>query len=456
MPAGDELFWDCPRCQRSVPARFTRCPCGFSRVGFTGIQVKPRRQSRLLLWCSIGVVAVLVAGIAFVQFGRGTDEAPLPATPPSTEGEPVSSAEEGAISPLGSDDQSQSELTAEDVFTAAAPSVVIVETNDAQGSGVVLSRSIVVTNRHVVDSSSVVGVRQGDREWSASIVTLDEEHDLATLSVPGLDLPAATVEPSEIRIGQRVFAVGAPQGFELTLSDGVVSGLRSFEGGTVIQVSAPISPGSSGGGLFDSRGRLIGITTFGWRGGSDLNFALPIEWAQSIHGRVLPLRMAAPTTPRRLALGYGGWQVDEARNPTTNEPSFRAILRGEGPAGPAAPTLLLICSSEYRPIVGVVFGQQQIKHDGFYEDIHFQIDGRPTERSSWIASGPNELVAEGHTMVVPFLQKLAGARTVTFEARSFDGSARARFDLGPEGGELVQRFRSVVAEGCGHLAPKRH
>ncbi len=81
-----------------------------------------------------------------------------------------------------------------------------------------------------------------------------------------------------MKVGERAYAVGAPEGLELTLSEGLVSGLREVDDVRVIQTSAPISHGSSGGGLFDSEGRLIGVTTFFLKEGQNLNFALPGEW----------------------------------------------------------------------------------------------------------------------------------------------------------------------------------
>lgn len=76
---------------------------------------------------------------------------------------------------------------------------------------------------------------------------------------------------------QRVFTVGAPRGLEQTLGDGLISGLRSGASVRLIQTSSPISPGSSGGGLFDSAGNLLGITTFMLRESQALNFAISAE-----------------------------------------------------------------------------------------------------------------------------------------------------------------------------------
>jgi S1-C subfamily serine protease len=94
--------------------------------------------------------------------------------------------------------------------------------------------------------------------------------------------PVDIVSSSELATGERVYAVGAPEGLELTFSEGVVSALRDTEGVHMIQTSAAISPGSSGGGLFDAAGNLVGITTFYLKEGQSLNFALPGEWVTKI------------------------------------------------------------------------------------------------------------------------------------------------------------------------------
>ena len=89
----------------------------------------------------------------------------------------------------------------------------------------------------------------------------------------------------DLRVGQRVYAIGAPQGLELTLSDGLISGLRDAAGAQIIQTSAAISPGSSGGGLFDDAGELIGVTTFQTKTGQNLIFAIPVEWIDQLPQR---------------------------------------------------------------------------------------------------------------------------------------------------------------------------
>jgi hypothetical protein len=117
---------------------------------------------------------------------------------------------------------------------------------------------------------------------------------LRAREVSGLDAPPAVLGSTRgLKVGQPVYAVGAPRGLELTLSSGIVSSLRRNLLGNdfpddqlpIIQTDAAISGGSSGGGLFDGEGRLIGITSFGIRDGQNLNFALPAEWIRDLPAR---------------------------------------------------------------------------------------------------------------------------------------------------------------------------
>ena len=90
--------------------------------------------------------------------------------------------------------------------------------------------------------------------------------------------PVVLGDSDELEVGERVVAIGNPYSWENTLSDGLVSGIRELEGTTLLQITAPISPGSSGGALFNMKGEVIGITTIGstW-GAQNLNFAVPVN-----------------------------------------------------------------------------------------------------------------------------------------------------------------------------------
>jgi len=106
--------------------------------------------------------------------------------------------------------------------------------------------------------------------------------DICLLDAKGITgKPAQLGEAVSLKVGDSVYAVGAPQGLELSLSNGIVAQLRG-ELPPLIQTNTAISPGSSGGGLFDEKGRLVGLTTLQIEGGQSLNFAMPVEWIGEI------------------------------------------------------------------------------------------------------------------------------------------------------------------------------
>lgn len=185
---------------------------------------------------------------------------------------------------------------AEHVFDSVRGSVVTISTLDerneidGEGSGVVVAAGQVVTNCHVVQEASAIRVRAGDKEFSATWTLGDVQRDICRLEVPGLTAPAAKVRRyREVQTGEAVYAVGNPLGFGLSVSAGLVSSVREYNGEPQIYTSAPISPGSSGGGLFDGQGRLIGITTRFFGGAQNFNVALPADWIAE-----LAVRGAAP------------------------------------------------------------------------------------------------------------------------------------------------------------------
>ncbi len=195
-------------------------------------------------------------------------------------------------------------LTADQVYERVKKSVVVVKTYDRAGkivglgSGVVLPSGNIVTNYHVVKAGVRYTVGQLGKAAPAFLQGNDPEKDLALLVAPSLTgTPARLGQASRIKVGERVYAVGAPQGLELSLSEGIVSQLR---GGLppIIQTSVAISQGSSGGGLFNAQGELVGIMTFYLEGGQSLNFALPVEWVREV--------ATAPAPDRGPIIGENG------------------------------------------------------------------------------------------------------------------------------------------------------
>jgi tetratricopeptide (TPR) repeat protein len=182
--------------------------------------------------------------------------------------------------------------SAEVVFARAAESIVVIERLDLEGhrkgfgSGVVTAPGQVATSCHILNGAAAVQVRTAEGRLDARLTYPDPERDLCLLSVPDLAARAVQVaHVSTLKVGQRVYAIGTPKGLERTLSEGLVSSLRPRARSFVIQTSAAMSPGSSGGGLFDEEGRLVGIATYQYAHGQNLNFAVPASWIAEIPER---------------------------------------------------------------------------------------------------------------------------------------------------------------------------
>lgn len=216
------------------------------------------------------------------------------------------------------------------LYEKLSPSVWRIIGFDAQkkaygeGSGVVVAADTIVTNCHVLVRGRYFIVSHDKQRFEATLAYADPSRDMCQLQVRNLRAPAVTMgDADKLAVGQRIYALGNPLGLELTLSDGLISALRKDNAAkslVYIQVSAPISPGSSGGGLFDEEGRLVGITTAGFDKGQNLNLAIPINWLKE-----LPARSASSGMVRFLS-----------ERKTFEEAAAAAALAASAPR-PAAP-----------------------------------------------------------------------------------------------------------------------
>jgi tetratricopeptide (TPR) repeat protein len=168
------------------------------------------------------------------------------------------------------------------------PSAVAIETFDSRGntlsrgSGFFVSSDRIITNRHVIDRSSRVEIHLMDgKKFSVKgVLAVDGEGDLALLQV---DVPKELANPLPIvkavpQEGEFVVVVGNPFGLEGSVSNGIVSAVREISGyGKIIQITAPISPGSSGSPVVNMLGQVIGVATLQAAEGQSLNFAVPAD-----------------------------------------------------------------------------------------------------------------------------------------------------------------------------------
>ncbi|HJS50837.1 MAG TPA: trypsin-like peptidase domain-containing protein [Pyrinomonadaceae bacterium] len=175
-----------------------------------------------------------------------------------------------------------------DLVRRIKPSAVAIETFDARGntlsrgSGFFTANDRVITNRHVIERSSRVEVHllDGKKFPVKGVIAIDGEGDLALLQV---DIPAQYVRPLTIarsvpQEGESIVVIGNPFGLEGSVSNGIVSAVREISGyGKIIQITAPISPGSSGSPVVNMYGQVIGVATLQAAEGQSLNFAVPAE-----------------------------------------------------------------------------------------------------------------------------------------------------------------------------------
>jgi len=233
-----------------------------------------------------------------------------------------------------------------ELFEHAAPSVVyvtnlglrrdafglnVLEIPQGTGSGIVWDdQGHVVTNMHVLAGGQAFEVTLGDHSsWDARLVGYSADKDLAVLKIgaPQDTLRAISVGSShDLRVGQKVFAIGNPFGLDHTLTTGIISALgREIPSATpgrmirdVIQTDAAINPGNSGGPLLDSAGRLIGVNTAIYsprQGGTGtyigIGFAVPVDTVNLVvpqliqHGRVIRPGLGVTLADERTVRAWG-------------------------------------------------------------------------------------------------------------------------------------------------------
>lgn len=259
------------------------------------------------------------------------------------------------------------QLSSEQVVERVAPAVVVILAGSNSvpvtlGSGVIVrSDGIVMTAYHTIKEQPAVQARLKNGETYDRVVVLgfDERRDVAALRIPANNLHTLERAPvQDARPGAAVYTISNPAGLEWTASSGILSAIRMADdvpgGGTgyrLLQFTAPVAHGSSGGALVDDQGRLLGIVV-GSLGGQSLNFAVPLESVMGLANRVDGLAL---NSGRNLAL-------------RRRSPASSAAERTEPPRDPtevmhSAHTICLIGNPEFpaEPLEKKLFERQEFK-----------------------------------------------------------------------------------------------
>ena len=196
----------------------------------------------------------------------------------------------------------QTLIPAEDIAEKALASTVYLEMKDRNGetlgigSGFFVKTNIIATNYHVIEGAAKGTAKVVGRTRTYNIegiTAFDIDNDLALLKVRVFNIkPLSLGDSDKIRIGEKVYVAGYPRGLEGTFSDGIISGRRDKNTKELLQMTAPISPGSSGGPVLNRKGEVIGLSFMTFEGGQNLNFAIPSKYLKKLimmQGIVKPL-----------------------------------------------------------------------------------------------------------------------------------------------------------------------
>ena len=225
----------------------------------------------------------------------------------------------GAIFVLAGVSQAQAQ-SIQEIAQEAFGATVLLVMEDANGqplslgSGFFVRDGEIASNLHVVEGAASGYAKLVDQKAKyevEGITAVDLKRDLVVLKVSGVRASTLTLGRSDsVQVGEAVYAVGNPKGLEGTFSQGIVSSIRDVGTDKILQITAPISPGSSGGPVLNGKGQVIGISVATFRGGQNLNFAIPSNYVRTLlkkGGPAKPLTQTKPAkTQRSILAGLGG------------------------------------------------------------------------------------------------------------------------------------------------------
>lgn len=214
--------------------------------------------------------------------------------------------------------------SAQEIAKRAFASTVLLVMEDANGQPLLLGSGFfvrdgeVASNLHVVDGAAkgyakIVG--QKAKYDIEGITAVNSERDLVVLRISGARASVLSLGSSDaVQVGETVYAVGNPQGLEGTFSQGIVSSIREVGIDKILQITAPISPGSSGGPVLNGKGEVIGVSVATFKGGQNLNFAIPSNYLKALlenEGPAKPLAQTKQTKAQRSILADLGGRSTE-------------------------------------------------------------------------------------------------------------------------------------------------
>lgn len=204
--------------------------------------------------------------------------------------------------------------TPREIAKRVLPSVVLLVMEDANGekiataSGFVIKEGIIVTNIHAIEGASGAYAKLSGKESKHKIrgvVASDTERDLVLLAVDGLNAaPLLVGDSNNVAVGDTVYAVGSPKGLAGTFSPGMVSAIRKAGGDSLLQITAPVSHGSSGGPVVNTKGEVVGVVVSTLKSGQNLNFVIPANYLTPLLAKKGQAKPIGNTAPKKGTSGH--------------------------------------------------------------------------------------------------------------------------------------------------------
>lgn len=353
--------------------------------------------------------------------------------------------------------QSSASTGAPTVYRTVSSSVFLIEVRDAAGqvsgfgSAFLIEGGRLITNAHVVNGGQPF-LRTGAVALPLLVERLDPQNDLAVLTSDAkLDATPLRFDSAEPPIGTTVFAIGNPRGLERSISEGLIAGVRERDGRRLLQVTAPISPGSSGGPVVNRDGEVVGVTVGYLDGGQSLNFAIPSAVVRALIAgseSASPFVMALAQAKQLASQESPDFRDSLAWKKYRNE--LRAALERAGSNAPSSEDLLDVTAlafAEYQFDLSERFAEQLIRRRSPRSD---------SARVLLAATWELQLIFADDTIGVPELRyKLAVADTLIVKRpkRAATHNLRAQIlsRLG-RGREALDAARQSVVIGADHSA----
>jgi S1-C subfamily serine protease len=321
MPDQDQtaLSRVCPSCGRRVPRNVAKCRCGAALAAESlptpPVDVPEESASGSSSIAAIVAAVLLLGGAGYwfflrpspaaIKVEQAAEEDSTPAAAGATPGGPsaerrawdAAAANTNTAPPPAKDADPEpapstpaplpSSAPTEEMVDRVMPAIVLIETTGGRGSGFFVRHDTLITNVHVVENDSYVTVRKSDGTTvNARVETKAPAFDIAILKVATPSASQVVIPMGSahtLRPGQEIVVIGSALGtLQNSVSRGVVSGLRTSGGATLVQTDAAANPGNSGGPMLDRTGTAIGITTMGYKNAEGLNFGVAIDHARDL------------------------------------------------------------------------------------------------------------------------------------------------------------------------------